>query len=396
MASDYVVGGLSHNSFDINADGQYAYIAALNESNQPQILRISTELSSDASLLYDPSAGSAVNLMAGDYDAYFIWAAGHFGGNDRAVATEDGVYWYVKNFSPFDYWYGEGSPLLVGPGTDNLVTISVNDNDVIHETYFVGDLLYWTDHKPVPIDVSAFDRLDTNVEEVLIGGIGAVATDVSYSIISAEDDGQIVYIPSTDTYTNSGTTLILGNQTASSANDGKGALRFQNVQIPNAATINSATLSLISGGSGSSQTELDILGNLTTNASNPTSAANYLAKARTSASVGWTIDAGAVAEDDTYTTPDISTILQEIVNQGGWVAGNAMMFFIEDDGNSAGVTRNFKTYDNDPAKVAVLTVNYTATQTAIYYSPDSGDQWGEVSDGIPHTSIGNVTAIIFA
>lgn len=192
MAQSYRVGGIAHNSFDINADGQYAYIAALNNSDQPQILRIPTNLEEDAALLYDPAAGTEINIMAGDYDAYFLWAAGNFGGNDKVVNTEDGIYWYVKNYSPFDYWYSSGGPLLVGPGDDQLVTIVINDSLALQESYFVGDSVYWLERHPNYFVAGAIDRLDSNKEEILLGATDAATkTHIEYSPDSGVQWGDV-------------------------------------------------------------------------------------------------------------------------------------------------------------------------------------------------------------
>lgn len=191
MANSYKLGGLHHNSFDINADGTYLYIAALNNDNNPVILRQDTGLDLDAVLSHNPGSGDRVNVMAGDYDAYFIWASGDFGDNDKVIATEDGNYWYVRSHVPFEiYWYGDAEPILVGPGDDNLVTVMTNANFTIHQTYWIGENLYWLQDPTLPFEVGAFDRQDLSVSEILIGIGTAVYWYVDSNIVNySPDDG---------------------------------------------------------------------------------------------------------------------------------------------------------------------------------------------------------------
>lgn len=56
-------------------------------------------------------------------------------------------------------------------------------------------------------------------------------------------------------------------------------------------------------------------------------------------------------------TPELKTIVQEIVNRGGWAAGNPMAFILT--GNGSG-RRQARSYDNSAAYAPVLTVSYTA------------------------------------
>lgn len=191
MPSSYTVGGVSHNSFDCDADGVTLYIAVLDSSGNPQILKMDSELGSDATLSYDPGAGSEIGVMCGDFDPYFIWASGQLGGTDRVVLTEDSNYWYVQNVYDVNYWYDDALPLLVGPGDDSKVTVAVEGT--LHETYFVGESLYWMSYPGAPfIEIGAFDRLDINRDEVLAGTYWYDDTVISaYSPSSGEVWGDV-------------------------------------------------------------------------------------------------------------------------------------------------------------------------------------------------------------
>ncbi len=58
--------------------------------------------------------------------------------------------------------------------------------------------------------------------------------------------------------------------------------------------------------------------------------------------------------------PDISTVVQEIINRAGWVSGNFLNLFWTDQGSTpAGATRNIASFDLTPAPV--LTIDFTPT-----------------------------------
>lgn len=164
MAVDYQVGGVPHNAFDIDADGEYLYLAVLNSSNQPQILKMSAALDADAIASYNPGSGSEVNLMAGDMYSYWIWAAGNFGGTDRVAWTGDGgVYWYIQDDGTLT---GTARPVLVGPGDDSLLTTA--GGLVLYQNRYEGDIQYWID-RAIPGEIWALDRVDVNFEQLITG-----------------------------------------------------------------------------------------------------------------------------------------------------------------------------------------------------------------------------------
>lgn len=165
MTSGYQVGGLSHNSFDIDADGIYLFIAALDSSDNPVVLKMLGDLSADAILSYNPGVGSEVNLMAGDLSGYWIWAAGDFGTSTKVIRTVDrGSYWYVMND-----WSDNlaAHPILVGPGDDSLVT--VGDGLIFQQTRVEGNSFYWIDRATLNFELRAIDRLDENFDNVVVG-----------------------------------------------------------------------------------------------------------------------------------------------------------------------------------------------------------------------------------
>ena len=132
-------------------------------------------------------------------------------------------------------------------------------------------------------------------------------------------------------------------------------LRFQNINIPQGTTILSASIQFTTDETDSGSTSITIRGEDTNNAS-IFSNSNYNISSRTltSASVSWNSipswnsvgQAGANQQ-----TPDITSIVQEIVNRGGWVNGNSMAFVINGSGE-----RTAEAYDGDSSKSPVLTI----------------------------------------
>ena len=114
------------------------------------------------------------------------------------------------------------------------------------------------------------------------------------------------------------------------------ALRFQDINIPQGATVNSAKIEFVAYNNRSGAMDVEIYGLAANNAGPwPDTTDNYLkdllAPPRTgltSASESWNVTANWWRYSR-YSTPDLTAIVQEIVNRGGWTSGNTMAFVIE-------------------------------------------------------------------
>jgi hypothetical protein len=132
-------------------------------------------------------------------------------------------------------------------------------------------------------------------------------------------------------------------------------LRFDNVTIPNAATINLATLELLASSNAYGSPELVIHGVNEDDAVAPTTAGEYAADPRVASSVPWDT---AWEADAWEQSADIKTIIQDIVSRGGWVSGNALMLQVVDDLGSGTNAVYVKMFETDPAEAAKLYVEY--------------------------------------
>jgi hypothetical protein len=112
-------------------------------------------------------------------------------------------------------------------------------------------------------------------------------------------------------------------------------LRFVDIGIPAGSTISSASIQFMVDESDDEATSVRIFGELAVN-SEPfmDEASNITSRTRTNNSVLWSDIPVWTNEGDSgpdQLTPDLATLVQEIVDQPGWAAGNAMSFVVLPD-----------------------------------------------------------------
>ncbi len=115
-------------------------------------------------------------------------------------------------------------------------------------------------------------------------------------------------------------------------------IRFTQVNIPQGATITNAYVQFTADEKDSKETELAIFGERVDNAAQFSSSGNNISnRTKTDLSVLWqpetwdTVGRAGAAEQ----TPDLSDIVQEIVNQADWTANNALAIIITGSGQIA-------------------------------------------------------------
>jgi hypothetical protein len=90
----------------------------------------------------------------------------------------------------------------------------------------------------------------------------------------------------------------------------------------------------------------------------------------TTASVVWDVPTWG-ANQGAERTPDISRVIQEIIDQDGWAAGNAMVIILEDNpANPSEGTREAEAFNGDAAFAPVLHIEYTPNTAT---DPDPAD-----------------------
>jgi hypothetical protein len=166
------------------------------------------------------------------------------------------------------------------------------------------------------------------------------------------DDG-IIYDDVNDMINLNGANLGLGYYGAQVNIAG---IRFRNITIPKSATILTAKITLQASQSKSGDTcKVRIKGEATDNATTFSTYADFVGRGVTTAYVDWTL--AAWTADTDYDSPEIKTIIQEIVNRAGWASLNSLVLFLVDNGSTDALAwRTAKQYDYSTTLCARLTI----------------------------------------
>lgn len=195
------------------------------------------------------------------------------------------------------------------------------------------------------------------VTDAPYAGAGHTAT-IDVQVSSADDDAE----ETAAGYTYNHTDLDLGNVTVPTV-----GVRFQNLTIPQGATISSAYITFEASVDHSEATRVTFTGQAIDDA--PTfdigsTDSDISSRTDTTARVKWTVPPWTA--NTTYQTPDLSAIVQEIVDRSGWTSGNAMVFKITGTG-----IREARAYEDSPSHSPKLHVVYTGVRYYGYFDPDA-------------------------
>jgi len=131
-------------------------------------------------------------------------------------------------------------------------------------------------------------------------------------------------------------------------------MRFQNVTIPQGATITNAYIEFETDETNSTATDLTFWGEDINNAPTFTTATNNISsRTKTSASVAWNNVPAWNTVSEKHQTPDLSSVIQEIVNRAGWSSGNSMVIIVTGSGK-----RVAESYNGESANAPLLHVEY--------------------------------------
>jgi len=158
-----------------------------------------------------------------------------------------------------------------------------------------------------------------------------------------------------------------------------GGQRWTTVAVPTGATIDSAWMSVVVSNSTSDEPQHQLRGQLTANpATFTTGSDNIDSRARTIATVNWnSTDLGTGTDSEwQWGAPngspssgaDIKTIIQEIIDQGGWAENNAIVLIFEQHTLDASRDLGIRQYENDTAHGPKLHIEYTAAGGNPWYA----------------------------
>jgi type IV pilus assembly protein PilY1 len=170
-------------------------------------------------------------------------------------------------------------------------------------------------------------------------------------------------------------------------------LRYQGLNIPRGATITSAYIRFTSNAYNTGATVFTLSGELAGNASAYSNSANNLSsRTKTASSVLWDSLNDWVVSNETISSPDITSVVQEIVDQSTWCGGNALSLLIDGIGTSTSSARQSKAFEEGSGLSPQLVITYddsTATgcvKGAYTYQVDSQNYNAEErSDGYEST-----------
>ena len=128
--------------------------------------------------------------------------------------------------------------------------------------------------------------------------------------------------------------------------------RFTSVAITQADTIDAATMVIFATSTGFDDANVDIFGNDVDNAANFSDEADVTDRTLTAASVAWVADSLGFG---TETSPEIKTVIQEIINRGSWASGNALvtMFRGKSDVDKFLTMRSYEGFASQAAKLDI-------------------------------------------
>ena len=192
-----------------------------------------------------------------------------------------------------------------------------------------------------PVEVRRTIKGNTITEEVMVSDYAAwpvtVDTDVEERVGAGGDDGTWYY-SAAGVFGTGDPQDYLGSSTYARHS----FMRWTTVPVPAGAYIASAVVQLRAGGDFSATAvHVNLHFNAADSAVAPTSYAQAEALALTQA-LAWS-NVGAWVQFTWYSTPDITALLQLILDRQGWQADNDIMLVVRDNGSSSSARRRYYT-----------------------------------------------------
>jgi hypothetical protein len=161
-------------------------------------------------------------------------------------------------------------------------------------------------------------------------------------------------------------------------------LRFTDIQVPAGAIVTLAYVQFEAADAQNGSTSLVVRGQAADNPSTFSNSDNSVSsRPRTTAQAGWSPPAWNTAGEQgaAQRTPELKTVVQEIVDRPGWSQGNAMAFIITGSG-----LRTAKSREGSAAAAAMLHVEYFLPEDQLAAAP-SGAFGISPEDAMPTPSL---------
>ncbi|MFC4701859.1 PilC/PilY family type IV pilus protein [Glaciecola siphonariae] len=170
-------------------------------------------------------------------------------------------------------------------------------------------------------------------------------------------------------------------------------LRFQDLNIPQGATITQAYLRFTSS---KIDTDVsDILIRAEDKGNSPIfeqSNKNISNRTLTSSFLLWDQDNNFPVDKEVITTPDFANVVQEVISRSDWCGGNALSLIIEGDSNSSGSARHVYSSDKGESSSPQLVISYDDSSATgcisgepVYQLDSQADNAEEANNGENNT-----------
>lgn len=182
----------------------------------------------------------------------------------------------------------------------------------------------------------------------------AVSPEIITSIAQATDDAYEI----ASSVNSSSTTLKLSEST----NAVTLGLRYQDLNIPRGAEITNAYIRFSSNAFNSGATNFTFSGELVGDSITFSDTNNNIsARTKTTNSVAWNTNNDWPVSGETLVSPDLKSVVQEIVNQSDWCGGNALNIIVDGVGISASSGRVSPAFEDGEGLTPQLVVIYDDT-----------------------------------
>jgi type IV pilus assembly protein PilY1 len=170
-------------------------------------------------------------------------------------------------------------------------------------------------------------------------------------------------------------------------------LRYQDIRIPRGAVITSARIRFTSKALNTSDASMTIRAEAVgTSPTFTNSDKNISSRSPTGMEVVWNTDNNFPLSDESVLSPDISAVIQEVVNRGDWCGGNNLSLLIEGTSAVSSSARKAASFEDGNGRTPQLLITYdesTATgcmrERLIYQISSQAENAEEKSNGYQNT-----------
>jgi len=185
------------------------------------------------------------------------------------------------------------------------------------------------------------------------GTVNSATTTVNYQVSASADDG---YAWSATEQDIGSSYLVVGDDRTYTAPYYMSAMRFTNIDAPRNAHIVDAHLKISSISEGFRGQIYGVIQAETADDVTDFSSRYIGAMSKTTEAIAWD-HKDAWAANTYYTSPDISSVIQEVVSRAGWNSGNSMAIYYSTRAES-GKSRMFGSFESGAGFAAVLEITY--------------------------------------